>query len=134
MAEPKEVRQQSRTPSVNGLLTIARWIEPMTQISLDSQSFGVPASDDHCADVRGPGAGYVWPTMMGRKLIVQAALKVVRLSDVYRIPKSVCGAAAENVDASNRVERHSDCVVLKFVLGSAKSSPKESWEGLDDRC
>ena len=105
----------------------------MTQISLNSQSFGVPASDDHCADVRGPGAGYVWPTMMGRKLIVQAALKVVRLADVYRIPKTICGAAAENVDASNRVERHSDCVVLKFVPRTAKSNPNEGREGLDDR-
>jgi hypothetical protein len=106
----------------------------MAQISLDSQSFGVPATDDHCADVRGPGAGYVWPTMMGRKIIVQAALKVVRLSNVYRIPKAVCGEAAENVDACDLVERHSDCVVLKFIPRPANSRPNEDGEGLDDRC
>jgi hypothetical protein len=106
----------------------------MTQISLDSQSFGVSASDDQRADVCGPGAGYVWPTMMRRKLIVQAALKVVRLSDVYRIPKTVSGTAAEDVDTGDRVKGHADCVVLKFVSRSAKPSPDEDGEGLDDRC
>jgi len=64
----------------------------MTEVSFDSNAFGIPASDDHRADVCGPGAGYAIPLMMGRKFFGQTAAKVVRLADIYRIPSLICGS------------------------------------------
>jgi len=76
----------------------------MTEVSFDSNAFGIPASDDHRADVCGPGAGYAIPLMMGRKFFGQTAAKVVRLADIYRIPSLICGELAKNVNATDGVE------------------------------
>jgi hypothetical protein len=103
----------------------------MTEIGFDSDSFGVPASDDHCADVCGPGAGYAVPSMMRRKFLGQTATKIVRLADIYRIPATIRPFLAEDVDAANLVERHTDCVVLEFVSRPARASPNDAREGID---
>jgi len=86
----------------------------MAQIGLDFETplGGVRPGHDHCADVTGPGAGYVLPLMMARKFIGETTTKVVRLSDVYRIPPAVCGEVAENIDASNLVK----CDFPKFEV------------------
>jgi hypothetical protein len=97
----------------------------MTQIGLDPHSFGTPASDDHCADVRGPGAGYVIERVMRRKFVGQTSAKIVRLSDVYRIPSVVRCLMAEDINTGNDVERdRADFEVLKFVGRSADPRPK----------
>jgi hypothetical protein len=95
----------------------------MTKVSFDSDSLGFPASDGHCADVRGPSAGYVIPLMMGKKFIGETAKKIVRLSDIYRIPK--CRPLqAKDVDAGDRVEFHSaEGKVLEFVPRAALADP-----------
>ena len=41
----------------------------MTKISLNIEPGGEPPIDDHCADVRGPGAASVLELMMRRKFI-----------------------------------------------------------------
>ncbi len=103
----------------------------MTKISLDSQTLGVPASDDHRADVCGPGAGYAFPPMVRRKFVGQATMKVVRLADIYRIPETIGALLTKDVDATNLVERHTDCVVLEFVGRPTGPSPNETGERID---
>jgi hypothetical protein len=103
----------------------------MTQICFDSHSIGTPATDDHRADVRGPGAGYVFPSMMARKFIGKTAGKVVRLSDIYRIPKPIGALFAEDVDSANEVKDSADGVVLEFVSSATFASPDKAGEGLD---
>jgi hypothetical protein len=46
----------------------------MAQIGLDFESplGGVRPGNDHCADVTGPGAGYVLPSVMARKFVGEA--------------------------------------------------------------
>lgn len=97
----------------------------MTQIGLDPHSFGIPASDDHCADVRGPGAGYIREDMVRRKFVGQTSSKIVRLSDIYRIPSVVRCQMAEDINTGNGVEcDRFDFEVLKFVGRSADPRPK----------
>jgi hypothetical protein len=99
----------------------------MTQIGLDSHPFGVPASDDHCADVSGPRPGYVDNTMVSRKFIGETTAKVVRLSNIYRIPKAISPLMAEDVNAADGVERDvPDPVVVEFVPRTARPDPNET--------
>lgn len=95
----------------------------MTKIGLDSDSFGVPASDDHRADVCGPGAGYSRPLVMARKFIGETTPKIVRLSDVYRLPQQGY-LSTKNVDSGNGVEDDvSERKVLEFVRPAAVPTP-----------
>ena len=103
----------------------------MTQVCFDPHALGVPASDDHCADVRGPGAGNGIPTMMRSKFIGQTAAKVVCLSDIYRVPKPISALTTENINAADRVKSHSDSMVLKLVPSSASARPDKRRERLD---
>jgi hypothetical protein len=99
----------------------------MTQIGLDSHTLGVPADDGHCADVSGPRPGYAIPAMMRSKFIGQAAAKIVRLSDIYRIPKPVGSKFAENIDSADFVERNlPKFEVIKFVGRPAGSGPRKA--------
>jgi len=102
----------------------------MTEIGFNSQSFGV-VGDNECADVRGPGSANVCPPMVRRKFIGQPAGKIVRLAHIYRMPTTVAGRLAENVDASNRVEHRSDRVVLEFVTRAAGPGPNDDGTGAD---
>lgn len=95
----------------------------MTQVRFDCQPGGVPAVDDHSADVRGPGSANAVPLMVQRKIIGQTAEKVVRLSDVFRIPAAVRRKGAEDIDAGDLIEDGPDAVVLEFVAGSAGTRP-----------
>jgi hypothetical protein len=104
----------------------------MAQISLDSHPFGIPACDDHCADVRGSGAGYVTQPMVARKFIGETAAKVVRLSNIYRIPKPILPLMAEDVDAANGIEcDDSEFEVLKFVGRPASPPSSKPRKGVD---
>jgi hypothetical protein len=95
----------------------------MTQIGFNSLPFGVPAGDDHSADVRGPGAGYSVPLMMRRKFIGDSTTKVVCLSNIYRLPQER-DLSTENVDSPNWVEGNpSECKVLEFVFRAAGTAP-----------
>ncbi len=96
----------------------------MTKIGFDSQPFGVPATDDHRADVCGPGAGYAVPLMMGRKFIGQTSSKVVRLANICRIPATVSPLGTEDINAADLIEGNSpDCKVLKFVGSPVQAGP-----------
>ena len=98
----------------------------MTQIRLDIEPplGGVAAADDHSADVRGPGAGYAIPPMMRRKFVGQTATKVVRLSDILRVPSAVRSEFAENVNASYGVPGNAvDRVVIEFVPRAVYAGP-----------
>jgi hypothetical protein len=96
----------------------------MTEISFDSQSFGV-VGDHECADVRGPGSANAFPPMMRRKFIGQPTGKVVCLAHIYRMPTPIAGRLAEKVDASNRVEHRTDRMVLEFIPRAAGPSPND---------
>jgi hypothetical protein len=96
----------------------------MTEIGLNSQPVGVPATHDHCADVCGPGAGYAVPPMVVRKFIGQTTSKVVRLADVIRVPQSVGTLTTKNINSADRIEHHAtDCKVPKFVPSTAEPGP-----------
>ena len=71
----------------------------MTEIGFDSQSLGISTLDDQCADVSGPMSAYTIPTMMCCKFIGEATQKIVRLSNIYRIPGGYGRGFAENVGA-----------------------------------
>ena len=106
----------------------------MAQIGLDGDSIlgGVVPAYDHCADVSGPGAGYILPPMMARKFIGEASAKVVCLADIYRIPAAVRGLAAEDVDAADRIERDvPEREVLEFIRRAAKAPPHKARGGVD---
>lgn len=112
----------------------------MTQIGLDIELTlgGVRPADDHCADVCGPGAGYVLPSVVGRKFIGETSAKIVRLADIfrladiYRMPPAIGGLIAKDVHPADLVKRDvSKCEVLKFVLGPAVPRPHETWGGVD---
>jgi hypothetical protein len=75
----------------------------MTEVGFDSNSFGVAASDDHCADMRGPSAGYVIPSIMRKKFIGDTTPKVVRLSNIYRVPQPIFSLSAEEHSSSEAV-------------------------------
>lgn len=98
----------------------------MTKISLDIKPGGEPPIDDHCADVRGPGAASVLELMMRRKFIGQASTKIVRLADIYRIPTSVASQANKHVYTGNGVKLDADCVVLEFIPRAADAGPDQS--------
>lgn len=103
----------------------------MTEIGFDSQSFGVPATDDHCADVCGPGSANAFPLMMRRKFVGQTSGKVVRLADIYRIPAIISRQPAKYVDAAKGIECHSDSVVLEFISPATGSGPNKTRKGAD---
>jgi hypothetical protein len=97
----------------------------MTQIGFDSHPFGVPASDDHGADVSGASPGYVCYPMVSRKFIGEASAKVVCLANIYRIPEPILPLMAKDVDARDGVEGHvSNPVVVKFVPRTARPEPR----------
>lgn len=96
----------------------------MSQISFDGHACGIPATDNHCADVSGPGAANCVPPMVRRKFIGQTAQKVVRLADIYRIPKTIGALTAKDVDAADSIEDGTNRVVLEFVRRTAKALPK----------
>jgi hypothetical protein len=123
----KKARQRNRALKVNLLLTIAWRIQAMAQIGFDSHSFGVAPGDNHCADMRGPGAGYVIPLMMRKKFIGETMPKVVRLSNIYRVPPPIVPPLfAEDIDASHGIKRNAiNGKVLKFVARPAESGPNE---------
>jgi hypothetical protein len=93
------------------------------KIGLNFQPGAEPATDDHRGDVRGPGAADVIELMMRRKFIGKTAGKIVRLTDVYRVPPAVAGLPAEDVDAAYGVKPRADGVVLKFVSPTAFATP-----------
>jgi hypothetical protein len=96
----------------------------MTQIGFDTHACGVPADGDHCADVRGPGAGNAFHPMVARKFVGETSPKIVCLSHIYRIPQPVRSLAAKNVNAGNGIEVYgSDLKVLKFVPRAASARP-----------
>ncbi len=70
----------------------------MTKIGLDSQALGVPSFNNEGSDVSGPMSAYAVPAMMGRKFIGETTQKVVRLSNIFRIPQPT-GRRAEDIDA-----------------------------------
>jgi hypothetical protein len=78
-------------------LKIAGWIQAMAKIGLDSHACGIPTFDHEGADVSGPVTAYAVPSMMGLKFIGKATGKIVRLSDIFRVPKSI-GPSGENID------------------------------------
>lgn len=103
----------------------------MTQIGLNTQAGGYAPIDDHCADVRGPGAANAFQPVVCRKFIGEASGKVVRLSDIFRIPSAIDSQSAEDVNARNSIEHGPDRVVVKFVSGSAFPGPDEAVSGVD---
>ncbi len=66
----------------------------MTEIGIDSQALGIPTFDNEGADVSGPMSAYAVPSMVGLGFIGEATQKVVRLSDVFRIPDAYGRAKA----------------------------------------
>jgi hypothetical protein len=104
----------------------------MTQVGFDSHSFGVAASDDHCADMRGPSAGYVIPLIMRKKFIGETTPKVVRLANIYRVPQPILSLLAEDIDASRWVKRNAiNGKVLKFVARPTESGPNKDRAAVD---
>ena len=95
----------------------------MTEISLDDQPFGFVPRDNERADVCGPGAADAFQPVMRRKFIGQTTAKVVRLTDIYRIPPQIGGLTAKDIDAADGVEHRADCVVLKFVSSAFNTGP-----------
>jgi hypothetical protein len=104
----------------------------MTKVGFDSNPFGTPACDDPGADMCSPGAGYVTHPMVTRKFIGETAAKVIRLSDIYRIPSPILSLVAEDVDASNGIKCNGpEFEVLKFVRRAADPPPRKPREGVD---
>jgi hypothetical protein len=62
--------------------------------------------------------------MVRRKFVGQTSAKVVRLADIYRVPKAIYAASAEDINATNGIKDCSDGVVLKFVRSAAISLPE----------
>lgn len=94
-------------------LPVARRVETVPKISLDSQPQGFCSGHMQRADVSGPGAPNAFPAMMKRDLLRQPTLKVLRLADVDRIPSVVHRSPTENVharyrsiDGTNLIELH----------------------------
>lgn len=87
----------------------------MTEIGFDSKTQGVVAGHMESADVRGPGGPNAFPSMVRRKFVGETAVKIVRLSDIYRIPVAVMGKLGEDVDARTNKVDGADGVVLKFI-------------------
>ena len=87
----------------------------MTKIGFDLDTLGVPALNGSGGDMCGPMTAYAIPSMMGRKFIGETAQKVVRLADIFRIPKPIDGHAAKNVDAGECQVRRADWVKPKRV-------------------
>jgi hypothetical protein len=100
----------------------------MTQIGFDFETplGGVVSANDHCTNVGGPCAGYILPPMMVRKFVGETAAKVVRLSDIYRIPPSVGGKVAEDIHSANGVKGNlAELKVFELVRFPADSVPSE---------
>jgi len=95
----KRARQQNRAPKVNRLLTVAWRVQPMAEISFDSQALGISTLDDQSADVSGPMSAYAIPMMVRRKFIGETAQEIVCLSNIYRIPGAYGRRFAEDVDS-----------------------------------
>ena len=76
----------------------------MAQVGFDCPAHGatVVMGDMKCADVCGPGGPNAFPAMMKRQIAGDASGKIVRLANVYRLPPSWSGLAAENIDAGAR--------------------------------
>lgn len=70
----------------------------MNEIGLDSSALGIPTFDNEGAEVSGPMSVYAVPAMMGRKFVGDASAKIVRLSDIFRIPQPA-GRRAEDIYA-----------------------------------
>lgn len=97
----------------------------MTEISFDSQSFGV-VGDHERADVCGSGAGYVVPLVMRKKFIGETASKVVCLANIYRVPLPIYSLFAEDIDTAYGVKRNAiNGEVLKFVSRTTGPSPND---------
>jgi len=73
----------------------------MTQISLNSQPLGFSSIDTEGTYVGGPVTFGALPTMVRRKFIGQTAQKVVRLADIYRVPRVERSAFAGNIHSGN---------------------------------
>jgi hypothetical protein len=70
----------------------------MAQIGLDSHACGIPTFDHEGADVSGPMSAYALPLMMREKFIGKTSGKIIRLADIFRVPKAP-RENGENIDA-----------------------------------
>jgi len=87
----------------------------MAEITFDSQAFGISTLDDQSADVSGPMSTYAIPMMVRRKFIGEATQKIVRLSNIYRIPGAYGRRFAEDVGSRNGAVYRPDWVKPKIV-------------------
>lgn len=97
----------------------------MTQVRFDIQAGGFAPANDHCADVRGPGAANGFQPVMRSKFIGKATGKIARLSDIYRIPAPIRREPTEDVNGRNGIERSPDGVVLKLITLAAGPKPNK---------
>jgi hypothetical protein len=91
----------------------------MTQISFDAQPLGVASVDTEGTYVGGPLAFGAFPAMMRRKFIGETAQKVVRLADIYRMPRICRPGFAEDVDARDGEKDGPDRVQIESVFRPA---------------
>lgn len=82
----------------------------MTQIGFDSQALGLATLNTEGTYMGGPVTCDGVPLMVRRKFIGDASQKVVRLSDIYRMPRILRPRLTENVDAWNGIEDGADSI------------------------
>lgn len=69
-----------------------------SQVGFDVYSRGLPARDPNRAYMAGPAALNTVPPVVQGALSGKATIEVVCLTDIDRLPATIVGLAAENVD------------------------------------
>jgi hypothetical protein len=110
---------------INGLLAIAWWIKPMTQIGFDSQALGVASVSTEGTYVGGPVSPDGFPLMVRRKFIGDASPKVVRLANIYRVPRVERSGLTKDVDTRNGIKDRPERMQVECVFQPAFSRPND---------
>lgn len=97
----------------------------MPEISFDVPTQGIPAGDMERADVCSPTADNAIPLMMLPKFVGDASGKIVRLSDIDRLPIAVGSLPTEDVNAGPGVILGANSMEVKVIAFTARPEPKD---------
>jgi hypothetical protein len=71
------------------------------------------------------------PAMVRRKFVGETAQKIVRLSDIYRVPIAVEGDFAEKIDSGPFEINGPDGMQLKLISSTACPRTENGSDGVD---